>query len=160
MWRVQFFPMTDLKNETKLLVLKAHTLSDSDEEKLQNNLFVVKYESKTHKTQSASDIFMRAQCFVLDLTDSEQRVWYAHQRSIIKCIPNMRIVYVAKPGSKCDVKKTKEMFGAECVIKYLPEVAKTASEFIQKLLTDHIPQVQLGKLARVWSWLRKRVKCS
>ncbi len=152
--------MTEIKNEQKVLLLKAHKLEDEKQEILHKNMFVIEYESSLHKNMTAYELFTRAQCVVLDMTDTEQRTWLAQQKTSLRNVGNLKTVYLTKKGSKCDVKKTKETYGADNVVKYIPDSAKTAAEFVAKLLTDHIPNVERGRLARVWSWLRKKVSCT
>ena len=150
----------EIKNEQKVLLLKAHKLDDDKQEMLHKNMFVIEYESSLHKNMTALELFARTQCVVLDMTDTEQRTWYAQQKSNMRNIGNLRTVYLAKKGSKCDAKKTKETYGADNVIKYLPDSAKSAADFIAKLLTDHIPKVEIGRLAKAWAWVKRKISCS
>jgi len=151
--------MTEIKNEQKVLLLKSHELDEKYTDLLSKFMFVVYYEKKAHQNATAAEVFARAQCFVLDMSDSEQRMWYAQQKQAIKSIGSLQIVYLMEHGKKTDIEKTKKTFGVNFVVKYLPDAAKNAAEFLSKMLADHIPSDSAGCLSAMVKAVKDSVSC-
>ena len=134
-------PVQTVANEQKLLVLCDDSRTLTDEYKsLLTEFAYVGVLSDSLSTMDAKDVFARIQCLVIDLSNSDQKVWYQHSIQVIKSLPNMKIIYLGSKGQKINIKSVKDTYKADVVLKYLPS-ADTIQEFMSKL-ADHIPSVE------------------
>ena len=144
---------------TKIALLCNGELDEKDLDTLNTHLFTLVFTPKHHMRESATNLFIKFDCVVFNLEDSQARL-YLSQESKTMNAANVKVIYKAPIGVHLDVADVKEKLNCDYCIKYIPtKTTDSKAEYINKFLADHISKVTVSVLDQIKSYLLKKISC-
>ncbi len=147
------------EQEQKIIVIHNGTLSQDELNEINSNLFALMFNFSYHSNSPIDELLNRFQCVVIDVSNKDNRLYYAQNQTILSKRSNVKVVFQARRGQEIDFESLKAEWKANYIVKYLPKIYKNGSEFLLKLLNDHVGSFEGGIKAKLKAFFLKKISC-
>jgi hypothetical protein len=131
--------MSAKPKEKKFVMLLEEDLEEDELKNLEKLFYVYKVDIQYDYKLQIDQLLKETQFLLVDISKKEGLCYYHEIKDYLKSESeyDVKIYYKAKTGKKVDVCETKQRFGVDVVIKYLPKLFLNAEDFIKRCV-DHI----------------------
>ncbi len=145
--------------EQKIIVIHNGTLSDKELNEINGNLFTLMFNFSYHSSSPIDELLKRFQCVIIDVSNKDNRLYYAQNQANVSKVPNVKVVFQSRRGKSIEFDDLKAEWKANYIVKYLPKVYNDASDFLAKLLNDHVGSFEGGLKAKLKAFFLKKISC-
>jgi hypothetical protein len=145
--------------ELKLIILHNKTLSEDQIAEINTNMFSLVFNYDMYSSISVDVLFRSFQCIIIDVSDKNNRLYYSQCQANLSKMSNVRVLFHSMRGKSVDINALKAEWKANYVIKYLPSLYKDSSDFINKLLYDHIGSIGVSLFAKLKAYVLEKISC-
>lgn len=145
---------------SKLCFIVNHDLKASDFEKINTNLFTLDFKEKYHLKQSASELFLKFDAIIINIGSENTRNWLS-QESKIMAEAGVQKVFIGEKGTEMNIDEIKKRYGVNYCIKVIPsEKTSTKTDYINKFLSDYIPEMKISRFKKFKRYIKKKFCCA